>query len=56
MSRWDLKLYPALAQRHPSLIAGVLYRDYNRSRDDVTVLVAKSAESVLERNSPWLTH
>lgn len=55
MSRWDLKLYPTLAQRHPSLIAGVLYRDYNRGRDDITVLVAKAAESVLERNTQWRT-
>jgi hypothetical protein len=26
------------------LIAGVLYRDFNRGRDDVTVLVAKSGD------------
>jgi anti-sigma regulatory factor (Ser/Thr protein kinase) len=53
-SRWDLQLYPALTQRHPSLIAAVLYRDYSRKRDDVTVLVAKSAETVALRNVPWL--
>lgn len=40
-SRWDLLMYPALIQRHPSLIAGVLYRDFSRGRDDMTVLVAK---------------
>ena len=40
-SRWDLLTYPALIQRHPSLIAGVLYRDFSRGRDDMTVLVAK---------------
>jgi len=39
-SRWDLDRYPGLAQRHPSLIAGVLYRDFYRGRDDVTVVVA----------------
>ena len=38
---WRLEDYPGLSQRHPSLIAGVLYRDHNRSRDDVTVLVAR---------------
>jgi anti-sigma regulatory factor (Ser/Thr protein kinase) len=38
-SRWDLARYPGLRGRHPSLIAGVLYRDYVRGRDDVTVLV-----------------
>jgi hypothetical protein len=41
-THWDLARYPGLAQRHPSLIAGVLYRDFNRGRDDVTVVVAKS--------------
>lgn len=38
---WTLDNYPALRQCHPTLIAGVLYRDFNRGRDDVTVLVAK---------------
>ena len=55
MTRWDLQLYPGLVQRHPSLIAAVLYRDFNRNRDDVTVLVAKAANSVAGRNMPWLT-
>jgi hypothetical protein len=40
-TNWTLDAYPGLKQRHPSLIAGVLYRDFNRGRDDVTVLVAK---------------
>jgi anti-sigma regulatory factor (Ser/Thr protein kinase) len=35
--------YPALAFRDPSLIAGVLYRDFSRGRDDATVVVAKAA-------------
>jgi len=34
---------PALALRDPSLIAGVLYRDFSRGHDDATVLVAKAA-------------
>jgi len=38
-TRWRLDAYPGLARRHPSLIAGVLYRDFARGRDDVTVLV-----------------
>jgi len=38
---WSLEPYPGLAQRHPTLIAGVLYRDFKRGRDDVTVLVAR---------------
>jgi anti-sigma regulatory factor (Ser/Thr protein kinase) len=38
-TRWDPAAYPGLTQRHPSVIAGVLYRDFTRGRDDVTVLV-----------------
>ncbi|MBD2164247.1 SpoIIE family protein phosphatase [Calothrix membranacea FACHB-236] len=44
-SKWQLDRYPGLSQKHPSLIAGVLYRDFNRDRDDVTVLVAKGMGS-----------
>jgi anti-sigma regulatory factor (Ser/Thr protein kinase) len=40
-THWSLDQYPRLAGRRPSLIAGVLYRDFTRGRDDVTVLVAK---------------
>ncbi|MEH2463139.1 ATP-binding SpoIIE family protein phosphatase [Nostoc sp.] len=40
-AKWQLDRYPGLSQKHPSLIAGVLYRDFNRERDDVTVLVVK---------------
>ena len=40
-TQWKLDHYPGLSQKHPSLIAGVLYRDFHRDRDDVTVLVAK---------------
>lgn len=40
-TQWRLERYAGLAARHPSLIAGVLYRDFNRGRDDVTVLVAR---------------
>jgi anti-sigma regulatory factor (Ser/Thr protein kinase) len=41
VSHWDLAAYPGLITRHPSVIAGVLYRDFSRRRDDVTVVVAK---------------
>lgn len=34
--------YPGLAARDPALIAGVLYRDFSRNRDDATVIVAKA--------------
>jgi anti-sigma regulatory factor (Ser/Thr protein kinase) len=39
--RWDMEDYPGLRQKHPSLIAGVLYRDHTRGTDDVTVLAVK---------------
>ncbi len=42
---WRLDAYPGLASRHPTLIAGVLYRDFHRGRDDVTVLVCRVAEA-----------
>ena len=39
-SHWDLEsLSRAGRARHPALIAGVLYRDFKRGRDDVTVVV-----------------
>ena len=40
-THWNLDQYPGLVSRHPSLIAGVLYRDFTRGRDDVAVVVAK---------------
>jgi anti-sigma regulatory factor (Ser/Thr protein kinase) len=40
-SHWDLAPYPGLSTRHPSIIAAVLYRDFSRRRDDVSVVVAK---------------
>jgi anti-sigma regulatory factor (Ser/Thr protein kinase) len=40
-TRWDLERYPGIWNRHASVIAAVLHRDFNRGRDDVTVLVAK---------------
>ena len=43
-SRWDLNQYPGIMTKHASVIAAVLYRDFERQRDDVTVLVAKNLE------------
>ncbi|WP_422924630.1 SpoIIE family protein phosphatase [Singulisphaera sp. PoT] len=40
-SQWSLDRYPGASAKSPSLIAGLLYRDYKRGRDDVTVLVAR---------------
>ena len=41
-THWDLAAYPGLTARHPALIAGVLYRDYDRGRDDVSVVVLRN--------------
>lgn len=43
-SKWDLNQYAGLAARHPSIIAAVLYRDFQRERDDVTVMAAKNGQ------------
>lgn len=43
-SGWDLKAYPGIWNKHTGLIAGILYRDFFRERDDVTVLVAKNSK------------
>jgi anti-sigma regulatory factor (Ser/Thr protein kinase) len=40
-SHWSIDDYPGLRQRHTATIAAVLYRDFNRHRDDVTVLVGR---------------
>jgi anti-sigma regulatory factor (Ser/Thr protein kinase) len=42
-THWSFDAYPGLVERHPSVIAGVLYRDYARGRDDATVVVAREA-------------
>jgi anti-sigma regulatory factor (Ser/Thr protein kinase) len=42
-ARWDLSRYPGLASRHPSVVAGVLYRDFSRGRDDALVVVVRAA-------------
>ena len=39
--RWKLLSYPGLAQADVSIVAGVLYRDAKRGRDDATVFVAR---------------
>jgi anti-sigma regulatory factor (Ser/Thr protein kinase) len=42
VTRWTSADYPGLASKHAGLIAGVLYRDHDRGRDDVTVVVLKN--------------
>ncbi|MGZ3182118.1 MAG: ATP-binding protein [Telluria sp.] len=43
-TRWDMDAYPGLASCHPALVAAVLYRDFARGRDDVTVLVLRDRQ------------
>lgn len=40
-TRWSVEQYPGLGTRHPALLAGVLFRDFLRKRDDATVLVSR---------------
>ena len=40
-TRWNVEQYPGLASRHPALLAGVLFRDFCRKRDDATILVSR---------------
>jgi anti-sigma regulatory factor (Ser/Thr protein kinase) len=42
-SSWTFDKYPGLSVCDPALVAGVLYRDFNRGRDDVTVLAFKES-------------
>lgn len=44
ISHWDLQKYSGLLARSPAVVAAVLYRDYSRGRDDVTVAVARQRE------------
>lgn len=43
-SRWRIHTYPGLIKRHPSLLAGVLYRDHGRGTDDSTVVVIRQSD------------
>ena len=48
-THWDLSPYPGLRLRSAALIAGVLYRDFSRRRDDVTVVVIRERPPVAEK-------
>lgn len=41
-THWQLSRYPGLMARDPAIVAGVLYRDFRRGTDDVTVLVVRA--------------
>ena len=42
-SSWTLDAHPGLFAAHPLVIAGVLFRDHARARDDASVIVAREA-------------
>jgi anti-sigma regulatory factor (Ser/Thr protein kinase) len=44
-TRWSLGKYAGLIGRRPEVIAGVLYRDSKRGRDDATVVVTVNREA-----------
>lgn len=46
-TRWELTQYPGLMARNPALIAGVLFRDFRRERDDAGVVVVKNRNTAL---------
>src|SRR5262249_52226165 len=41
-SHWDLSAYPGLEARHPAIVAAVMQRDFDRGRDDATVVALRN--------------
>jgi anti-sigma regulatory factor (Ser/Thr protein kinase) len=41
-TKWDFQAYPGLSAQHPSLIAGLLFRDHRRGRDDASVVAIRT--------------
>lgn len=44
-TKWALDQYPGLQSKPAALIAGVLYRDFKRGRDDATVVVSRERKA-----------
>jgi hypothetical protein len=42
-ARWEIDTYPGLAAGHPSLVAGLLFRDHRRGSDDTAVVAMRAA-------------
>jgi anti-sigma regulatory factor (Ser/Thr protein kinase) len=42
-THWSLEKYPGIYDRHPGVIAALLFRDFQRGRDDATVVVVRQA-------------
>jgi anti-sigma regulatory factor (Ser/Thr protein kinase) len=49
VTHWNIEAYPGLRRHSSTAIAAVLYRDYSRRRDDVTVVVAKRRPNITEK-------
>jgi anti-sigma regulatory factor (Ser/Thr protein kinase) len=47
-TRSDLSPYPGLIVHDPTLIAGVLFRDFRRGRDDATIIVVRAVHPYSE--------
>jgi anti-sigma regulatory factor (Ser/Thr protein kinase) len=41
--KWEIDSYPGLAASHPSLVAGIVFRDHRRDRDDAAVVAMRAA-------------
>jgi anti-sigma regulatory factor (Ser/Thr protein kinase) len=41
-NRWDLGAYPGLAMSHPSVISGILFRDFARGHDDASIVTLRA--------------
>ena len=46
VARWRVDAYEGQTPLHPALLAGLIYRDFGRDRDDATVLVLRDAEEL----------
>lgn len=44
-THWKLEQYPGLYREDPAIIAGILYRDHARPRDDSSVVVCRLSEA-----------
>jgi anti-sigma regulatory factor (Ser/Thr protein kinase) len=45
LTNWRLTNYPGILQKDPAILAAVLYRDFSRGRDDLSVLVVRENPS-----------
>lgn len=48
-THWNLNAYPGLWRHSATTVAAILYRDFSRRRDDVTVVVAKERPPFAEK-------